>query len=141
MQTIITRWNRWANAHSNIFTVSLRILFGAFIFIKGVMFLDQTEHLYNIFKTVSGEGTYFVLVHYVALAHLCGGVFIMMGLITRFAALVQIPILIGAVTINFIGVMDISNLVQSVVAFFACVFFVFYGSGRRSVDKGLKLHV
>jgi putative oxidoreductase len=140
METI-TRWNRWANAHTNVLTTTLRVLFGAFIFYKGIMFLDQTEYLYNIFRTVSGEGTYFILVHYVALAHLCGGVFIMMGLMTRFCSLVQIPILVGAVTINFIGAMDIGNLIQALTAFFVCVFFMFYGSGKRSVDHSLRLHI
>ena len=136
----ITKWNRWANAHTNFFTNALRVLFGAFLFFKGVMFLEQTEYLYNIFKTVSGRGTYFILVHYVAIAHIGGGLFIMLGLITRLASLLQIPILVGAVTINFIGVMHAGNLVQSVIAFFICIFFLFYGSGRHSIDHSLRLH-
>ena len=136
----ITRWNRWANAHTTLFTDALRVLFGGFIFFKGVMFLEETEYLYAIFKTVSGSGTYFILVHYVAIAHLCGGFFIMLGLLTRLCSLLQIPILVGAVTINFIGVMHAGSLIQSLIAFFVCMFFLFYGSGRHSVDHSLRLH-
>ncbi len=136
----ITKWNRWANAHTNFFTTALRVLFGVFIFFKGILFLDQTEYLLLIFKTVSGKGAYFILVHYVAIAHLCGGVFIVLGLLTRLAALIQIPILAGAVAVNFIGAMDFASLVQATVAFFVCMFFFLYGSGRHSVDHSLRLH-
>jgi putative oxidoreductase len=140
METV-NRWNRWANSHTNFFTDALRILFGAFIFIKGVYFLDQSDYLYSIFKNVGGQGTYFVIVHYVAICHLCGGIFIMLGLLTRWASLLQLPILIGAVLINFAGGMNLSNLLQAAAALAICSFFVYYGSGRHSVDHGLKLHV
>jgi putative oxidoreductase len=140
METI-DKWNLWANAHTNFFTDGLRILFGAFIMFKGVFFLDQTDYLYGLFKNFSGQGTYFVLVHYVALAHLCGGLFIMLGLLTRWSALVQLPILIGAVAINFVGEMQIGNLIQALLGLGLCLFFFYYGSGRHSVDHNLKLHV
>ncbi len=141
MGATITRLNRWANARTNLLVDTLRVLFGAFIFYKGFMYLNETEYLYNIFKTVSGKGTYFVLVHYVAMAHLCGGIFIMMGLMTRLCSLIQLPILVGAITINFIGVMELSNLFQATIASFICVFFFFYGSGKHSVDYSLRLHM
>jgi len=137
----ITKLNRWANAHTNLLIDALRVLFGAFILYKGFFYLTQTDYLYLIFKLVSGKGTYFVLVHYVAIAHLCGGFFIMMGLLTRFSALVQLPILVGAITVNFIGALDGANLIQALLASFVCVFFLFYGSGKHSVDYTLRLHV
>jgi uncharacterized membrane protein YphA (DoxX/SURF4 family) len=138
METV-DNWNRWANAHTNYFTDGLRILFGAFIMLKGFFFLDQTDYLYSLFRAVGGQGTYFIIVHYVALAHLCGGFFIMLGLLTRWCALVQLPILIGAVLINFIGVMDLGNLLQASIGLVLCCFFIYYGSGRHSVDYSLKL--
>lgn len=140
METI-TKWNRWANAHTNFFTDALRILFGAFIFFKGIFFLDQTDYIYNLFREVSDAGTYFALVHYVALAHLCGGFFIMLGLMTRWCAVLQLPILIGAILINFVGTMNPGNLVQASLGLLACCFFVYYGSGKHSVDYSMKLHV
>ena len=140
MAVLITKLNRWANAHTNLFTDGLRILFGIFIFYKGIMFLDQTDYLYKMFITVSGKGAYFVLVHYVAMAHFCGGLLIILGLLTRWATLVQLPILVGAVTVNFIGAMHTMNLVQAVISFFICAFFLFYGSGKHSLDKKFRLH-
>ncbi len=131
----------WANAHSNYFTVALRILFGAFIFFKGLFFLEQTDYLYHLVSSVSGQGIYFMMVHYVAVAHLCGGFLITLGLLTRWCALVQLHVLAGAVLINFMGVMNLSNLVQASLGLLLCSFFVYYGSGRHSVDHSLKLHV
>lgn len=141
MEGRITKWNRWANAHTTLFTDALRILFGLYLFCKGVLFWEETDYLNNLFSVISGKGTYFILVHYVALGHLCGGVFIIVGLLTRLCALAQLPILVGAVTVNFLGVMNVEHLVESIVAFFTCAFFVFYGSGRHSVDHTLRLHV
>jgi hypothetical protein len=37
--------------------------------------------------------------------------------------------------------MNISNLIQACVGLILCTFFVFYGSGRHSVDHSLRLHV
>jgi putative oxidoreductase len=139
METV-NNWNRWANAHTNYFTDGLRILFGLFIMYKGFFFLEQTEYLDNLLRGVGGMGTYFVLVHYVALSHLCGGFFIVLGLLTRWAALLQIPALIGAVLINFVGDMQMGNLIQAAVGLALASFFVYYGSGRHSVDYNLKLH-
>jgi putative oxidoreductase len=139
METV-NNWNRWANTHTNLFTDALRIAFGLFIMYKGFFFLEQTEYLDTLLHSVSGMGTYFILVHYVALAHLCGGFFILLGLLTRWCALIQIPALVGAVLINFVGAMDVGNLVQASAALGVCSFFVYYGSGRHSVDYNMKLH-
>mgnify|MGYP006196345497 CR=1 FL=1 len=38
-----------------------------------------------------------LVAHYVVLAHVFGGLLLLLGLATRFASLLQIPILIGAV--------------------------------------------
>jgi putative oxidoreductase len=138
METI-SKWNHWANAHTNVLTDALRILFGGFIFFKGVYFLDETDNVYDLFKSVGGSGMYMVLLHYVALSHLCGGLFIVLGLLTRWCAALQLPILLGAILINFIGEMNVSNLLQATIGFVLCCFFVYYGSGRHSIDYNLKL--
>jgi len=140
METV-NKWNLWANAHTNLAIDAIRILFGAFMTFKGIFFLEETDAVEDMIRgVISGSGTYLVLAHYVALSHLCGGIFIMMGLLTRWCALVQLPLLIGAVLINFIGVMNASNLLQAALSLAACCFFIYYGSGRHSVDYSLKLH-
>ena len=68
-----------------------------------------------------------------------GGILIFFGLLTRWAIIAQLPILIGAVIINFIGEMNTFNLFISSITFFGCVFFMLYGSGKHSADYYFKM--
>lgn len=122
------------------FTDALRILFGVFIIYKGVFFLDQTDYLDNLLRGINGKGTYFILMHYVALVHLCGGFFIVLGLLTRWCAILQLPVLVGAVLINFMGEMHVNHFILASLGLIICCLFMYYGSGRHSVDYNLKLH-
>src|ERR1700745_3587702 len=122
----VVKLNKWANAHTNILPDVLRIAFGAFIFYKGLFFLNQTEYLSQVLGNANSEGIYFILVHYVALAHICGGFFIMIGLITRLSALLQLPILMGAVLVNFTDGMVFTNFAEAILALAACCFFIVY---------------
>ncbi len=141
MATAILKLNKWANAHTNIGIDVLRFLFGAFLFYKGMSLFGNSEESFKILKSMPGLGGNLFLIHYIAMAHICGAVFICMGLLTRLSAAVQLPILIGAVVVNFIGEFHAVNLLQASACLLACLFFVFYGSGRHSVDHSLKLHM
>ena len=78
-------------------------------------------------------------VHYVAFAHLIGGVLIAVGLLTRWAILFQLPIIIGAILINFIGVMQPGRLFEASIILILSLFFLFYGSGKHSTDYYMKM--
>ena len=122
----------------------LRILLGSLLFIKGLNFVSDTETLKEvIFRKVDFEFGSFILIHYVAFAHLVGGFLIAIGLITRVAVLVQLPILIGAII--FInaqqGFFSIgSELEFSILILFLLLFFLAYGSGPISIDDYMKRH-
>ncbi len=137
----IRKLNKWANSHTSLPLDVVRLVLGGFIFYKGVNFSVHTSYLYNILNPLDEWLGTVIIVHYVTMAHLAGGVFIVIGLITRLAVLVQIPALIGAILINFIGVMNITNLMAATVVFFACLFFLVYGSGKHSVDYTLKMQM
>ena len=137
----IKNLNKWANSHTSLPLDLIRIVLGAFIFYKGVNFSVHTSYLYDILNPLDEWMGTVMIVHYVTMAHLAGGILIVIGLITRVAVLVQIPVLIGAILINFIGVMNTTNLIASFVVFFACLFFLVYGSGKHSVDYALKMQM
>jgi len=131
--------NKWANAHTYYPLDLLRIAFGAFLFIKGINFMGNTAQLLelvNPLQSITGE---MIALHYVAPAHFIGGILIAFGLLTRWACIANLPILIGAVLINFAGDMVPNNLILSIVALVLCIFFMLYGSGKHSVDKYLKM--
>ena len=131
--------NKWANAHTNYPIDILRISLGAFLFIKGIDFMGNTQMLMELIKPIQNMVGGMLVIHYVAPAHFIGGLLIAFGLLTRWAIVAQLPIIIGAVIINFAGDMNTTNLIISLIVFVLCVFFLFYGSGRHSIDKYLKM--
>ena len=81
------------------------------------------------------------LIHYIAMAHIFGGVLIAIGLFTRVSVLVQLPIVLAAVIVNLMGEMNAVSLLQALLCLVVCAFFLFYGSGRNSVDHSLRMHI
>jgi len=131
--------NKWANAHTYYPLDLLRVGLGVFLIIKGFNFMGNTIELLELIKPMQSLVGEMMAIHYVVPAHFIGGLLIAFGLLTRWAVIAQIPVLIGAVTINFAGEMNTGNLVLAIVALLLCIFFAFYGSGKHSVDKYLKM--
>ena len=77
--------------------------------------------------------------HYVAAAHIMGGIVIFFGLMTRWIIWVQITILIGIILINYMGTLVFYNLLISSLVLIACVFFLAFGGGKHSADYYFKL--
>lgn len=135
----IRELNKWANAHTSIPVDLLRIALGVFLFFKGVAFITDKKYLHEILSSLGNFGSEMLLIHYVAMAHMAGGVMIIIGFLTRWSIWVQLPIIVSAILINFIGDFNLANLIQSIIAFAFCVFFLFYGSGKHSADYYLKM--
>ena len=55
------------------------------------------------------------------------------------AIVAQIPILIGAILINFVGEMHTGNLLLAIFILLVCAFFLLYGSGKHSLDYYFKM--
>lgn len=139
MDTSVKSLNRWANAHTYYSLDILRVALGVFLLIKGATFITNSRDFEDVIAPFSNFlGGMFVF-HYIASAHIMGGMLIAMGLLTRWCIIAQLPILIGAVAINFIGQMNVQNLILAVIALGVSVFFLFYGSGKHSVDYYFKM--
>ena len=135
----IRELNKWANAHTSFPIDLLRITLGIFLFSKGVGFITDKKYLHEILNSLGSFGSEMILIHYVALAHMAGGVMIIIGFLTRWSIWVQLPILFGAFMINFIGEFNSSDFIQYLLAFVTSIFFIFFGSGKHSVDYYLKM--
>ena len=131
--------NKWANAHTYYPLDLLRIALGILLFYQGVYFMSNLPLLLKLYEPIKPLIGDVLLVHYIAPAHFVGGFLIVFGLLTRWAIIAQLPIIIGAVLINFIGEMDTKNLILSTSVLVVSIFFLFYGSGKHSVDKYLKM--
>lgn len=137
----ITKLNKWANAHTNYGFDLLRMLLGSFLVYKGINFMAHTEMIIDVLNPLGSFGWTMILVHYIAMTHLFGGVLIVLGLLTRASIIFQLPILLSAVLLNFFGEMVVANLLQALLALLLSLFFLLYGSGKHSVDYQLKLGV
>ncbi|MFL0352763.1 DoxX family protein [Xanthomarina sp. GH4-25] len=131
--------NKWANAHTYYPLDVLRIALGVLLFIKGIHFVSNTELLVELIKPMNNYAGSMIMAHYVAASHLVGGALIVFGLLTRWAVIAQLPILIGAIIINFVGEFNTTNLLMATITFLVCVFFMFYGSGKHSSDYYFKM--
>lgn len=134
--------NKWANAHSYFTVDLLRMALGVFLFWKGVTFITNIQYLVDLLSPIdkAGSGMFgMFVVHYVASAHFLGGILIFFGLLTRWSLIVQLPILLGAVIINFMGEMHSQNLFLSLITLIICIAFIIYGSGKHSADYYFKM--
>ncbi len=123
----------------NIAFELLRIYLGVGLFARGVLFISNSSAFIDLLGPSSSAWlTSIVLIHYVALSHLVGGVMIAVGLFTRVAALVQLPILIGAVFVVHLqgGLLATTQSLEfSALVLFLLILLVLWGSGRLSVDR------
>ncbi|MCG2611478.1 DoxX family protein [Flavobacterium sp. SM15] len=131
--------NKWANAHTSYPLDLLRIALGIFLIIKGISFITNRQYLHEIMNQMYSFGSEMLMVHYIAAAHMMGGLMIAFGLLTRWSIWAQLPILIGAVAVNFIGTFNVQNFILASVTLILCIFFLFYGSGKHSADYYFKM--
>ena len=135
----LKRMNKWANAHTYYSLDILRIALGFFLVIKGISFITNNRAFEDLIAPVSNFMGGMLTFHYIAAAHIMGGIMIVFGLLTRWAIIAQLPILVGAVLINFYGGLDVNNLIVDTATIGISVFFVFYGGGKHSADYYFKM--
>ncbi|RZJ53876.1 MAG: DoxX family membrane protein [Flavobacterium sp.] len=131
--------NKWANAHTYLPVDLVRIVLGVFLFMKGVYFVTNAQYLHDLISPIDQFGGGMFLLHYIAPAHMIGGIMIFFGLLTRWAIAAQLPILFGAVLVNSMGHMHSENLIVAIVVLLICIFFLFYGGGKHSADYYFKM--
>jgi uncharacterized membrane protein YphA (DoxX/SURF4 family) len=131
--------NKWANRHTYWPLDIARMALGVFLFFKGITFMSDSQMLMNLFEPFRNMAGGMIIIHYVVPAHLIGGIVIFFGLLTRWAIIAQLPILLGAVLINFIGEMNYGNFLMASFTLVTCVFFLIYGSGKHSADYYFKM--
>ncbi len=128
--------NKWSTTHHPRWLVILRVALGLSLILKGISFISNSVALQTLLEA-SGLPSYEWLATAIAWTHLLGGTFMVIGLFTRWVALVQIPILLGAIIfVNakrgiFAGE---SELVLSVLILMLLVLFFAEGGGPLSFD-------
>lgn len=139
MDTSVKGLNKWANRHTSYPIDILRVALGVFLVLKGISFITNNRDFEDLIAPVSNFLGGMFAFHYIAAAHIVGGTIIVFGLLTRWAIIAQLPILLGAILINFFGEMNVGNLIMALIVLIVSVFFLIYGSGKHSADYFFKM--
>ena len=133
----IRRMLDWSELNRDVWLDLFRIALGAGLFMKGLSLLRESDvigadALSHGMPFAGGTSVYFA-----ALLHLVGGTMMTFGLLTRLAALVQIPNVIFAMM--FVHARDgiftgSQGMVLRLMVLALLVAFAFMGSGRLSTD-------
>ena len=138
---LLHRVGHWGERHHPKWVDIVRISLGLFLCFKGIQFPDHMSALLNKVPLLSGNGFVMVMLgHYIVFAHLLGGILLMAGVLTRFACLIQIPILLGAIIfVNSSGQLfhPFSELPVSIIVLLLLVYFLIAGNGSLSLSKYL----
>jgi putative oxidoreductase len=134
--------NRWSLAHHPRWLVVVRVALGISLFFKGIFFLANTSTLEELVRgsLVANRADWMVI--FITWSHLLGGFLIIIGLLTRWAVLLQIPILMGAIV--FINTQrDAFGAFELPFAFIILlllILFLIEGGGPISLDNFFSKH-
>lgn len=137
-------WARWAEQHASTGLDLIRIYLGFALFVRGALFVQHPEIVLSYIRR-SGDWFWPVLIsHYVGMAHLGGGLLLLVGLFTRVASAVQLPALFGAVFFVHFGEGLLSrgqSLELAALVLLLLLVLTAFGSGPISVDAVLRRSV
>jgi uncharacterized membrane protein YphA (DoxX/SURF4 family) len=136
------KWHQvshWLDERRDIWLDLLRIYLGIGLFVRGMILFGGESGV--MLRQLSGEASNEWLLtalvgHYVAIAHAAGGVMLAFGLLTRIAALAQVPILLGAVVLHASdGLFALGQSLEfSAFVLMTLLVIIVAGPGRLSVD-------
>ena len=129
--------HEWSLTHHPRWLVVLRVALGLCLFFKGITFMSNTALLDQLMSGSPWAGYAGWLVILITWANLLGGFMLTVGLMTRLVALLQLPILVGAIV--FInaqkgGFAAGSELGWAILVLLLLVLFLVEGSGPLSLD-------
>ena len=145
---LLEKFENWGDRHHPKWLDIIRIVLGIFLCYKGVDFLRNTSDLISLMSLRSPFGSFVIILvaHYVAFAHVIGGFFLTIGMFTRAACLIQIPILIGAIIfVNISATRNAfspySELFLSILILLLLIYFLIIGNGPLSVKMPPEEHL
>lgn len=137
----LQRLEHWGDRHHPHWLDIVRMALGVFLCFKGIEFARNSTLLNEMIGRQVPFSSLLLLIlgHYVIFAHIMGGVLMALGLLTRFACIIQIPILLGAVIfVNSDLTRHFSELLLSLLMLGLLVYFAIIGSGPWSLDKAME---
>ena len=135
---IVQKIDQWSRTHQPAWLVAIRVVLGVVLLAKGIFFISHADKLSDIIENSRFKGAVTFLVAYITFSHLFCGAFIILGLLTRWVVLLQIPILLAAVIFNAPTFSNGSEFWLSLIVLILLLFFLVEGGGPYSMDNYLK---
>lgn len=132
----------WSDRHHPAIFDVFRFMLGLFLLLKGYAFLQNRPFLEDMILNLNikflTSNLVIFMMNYVIWVHMVGGLLIMLGIFTRLASLLQLPILVSAFFVldNLRSYLN-SDLWLTIFTLAFLVFFVVMGSGPLSLDRYL----
>ncbi len=135
---LIERLEYWGDHHHPRWMDIIRIALGIFLCYKGVDFLYNMSDLLTLMSSNKYPTSFWFLLagHYSVFAHIAGGACLALGVFTRMACLIQIPVLLGAVffvSTNQEMLRPYSELFLTILVLLLLFYFLIVGNGPWSI--------
>jgi len=112
----------------------IRIILGIALFVRGIILMSNPSAITQL----AGSEDIYWWHSYITIAHIFGGLLLALGFFSRLGALIQLPILIGAVFFIHIKqglMMSEQSLELAVLVLVLLLIFFLFGSGPFAFDK------
>jgi putative oxidoreductase len=138
---LLSNLKEWTDSHNPKWLALFRVALGATLLLRGVAFLNDPLKLATLISD-NGLGNYQdLLTNTIPWIHIGGGFLIIVGLFTRFASFIQIPVILGAIIFVtskrglFKAETDFS---LSIIILLLAIVFMVEGSGPLSLANYFK---
>lgn len=136
---LVQRFEHWGDTHHPLWVDFIRMALGIFLCYRGYEFLHSMSEMIGLMSSTLSFSNFALVFmgHYIVFAHLMGGFLLTIGLFTRLACLLQIPILLGAII--FINTSNIlmqpyAEMVLSIIVLLLLLYFLIVGNGPLSFE-------
>jgi uncharacterized membrane protein YphA (DoxX/SURF4 family) len=135
----------WSGKNIPHWVVIVRIVLGVCLIYKGIDFLQHKDQLIAFFAETKSIKNAVWMIGILPWIHIIGGISIIIGLLTRFMCLIQVPIVLGAVILVNVrsGVTEgtkggESELPFSFLMLVLVIVFFIEGGGYLSLDNYIR---
>jgi uncharacterized membrane protein YphA (DoxX/SURF4 family) len=141
---MIHKIEAWGDGHHPRFLDAIRIALGIFLMLKGIAFMQNISGLQYIIENRADislpPSVLIAVVYYAAFIHMTGGALVALGIFTRLSALLQLPVVFGAVFFVNLWLSPVNTeLSASIICLVLLVVFMVIGSGKVSLDNYFKM--
>ena len=129
---------QWSHHHHKAWMDVARMLFGLMLHLKGLYFIFRT---WGVFQSAPGSSNgqeEIIVVYVLAFLHIMMGTLIVIGVGTRYASLIMIPVIIASVFFSNQHLNNALQIVYSVITLGLSIFYFMHGDGRFSVKQYMK---